>query len=347
MKFQIKTTGFLIIYLGLFFIMSCYVPPNAVNPGQTPISGQTQTLPSQAGNTAIAGQVPVQTPVLTPTREPSRASDDRDRARTRDRRRDESCESERESHECYDLCKEIYTKDRDECLEEDPDIIEKIYDVYKDIEKSNDFNKIDLNDFKQYIDVSTSSLLSIIRDYSRGEAEDMLVWIAENNKVAEILSGEDEDFRILDDLLSTITSFDSREVQEPFIRDIDRDTLMDYALQAGNDEALDYFLEYVFRTSRSCDKKLSTGCLEVICLIGRGSVDRDRDYYLDSPVFEDFMSDIIKEKINSTTRTVINTPENADGWDYGTGAIDSVSDLGDSWANKDENNGLSVCLTLG
>ena len=339
MKFQIKTVTILIVSIFLFFIMSCYVPPNNLTPGQTPIPGQTQA--SKVGNNTDTGQ---QTPYQNfyPPREP--ISDD---DRKHSRKSDDSCEEKSSSNECYDLCQEIYPKDTEECLEESPDVIDNIYNVYRALKKANDledFNKINLNGFDSYVSVDTSSLISLIRDYSRGDADSMLEWVSENSRVAEILRGEEnENFRILDDLLNL------GEFDVPF----EDSEFMDYALKNENDEALDYFFEYIFSNATGCSTKISTKCLETVCKIGRNTnvSPRHRYLYFRSLVFKDFMRDIIKNKVNFLITESTNGPPNPNGWEYGSGAgaIDSVNDLvgKNHWANNTSSAGmLSVCAGL-
>ena len=338
MKFLKPNSSFFPIFLCLSFVSSCYLPPNINAPNQTSTG---QNFSSQAPvNQAPVNQAPVigqpstvnpQPAETQPVFQPSRDDDGRnDLPEPNSRRRGSGCEIERSSHSCHQLCREMYSRDRDECLEEDPDTIDDIYEVYQALENVRDLSGINLEDFEAYLDISIVSLNSLIRDYSRNDAEDMLIWIAEYNEVAEIIVGEDEDFRILNDLLALMVRFDSSRIDVPFTRRVDnRDTLMDYALNSGNREALDYFIEYILMGSQDCrSNNANENCLKLMCEIGRASVERDRAFYFDSRVFEDFISDIIDGGINGST------DPDGNKWIIGSGdgKIDNLSDLDYTWA---------------
>ena len=336
MKSLFKSVVFILLFC-LSFVLSCQLPPNAsvtTAPSrvvQYPV-GQ-QTVIGQPSAQTFIGQPSGQTNIGQPFRS-NNNNDNRDSDRYSSRR--DSCSEEKKTHSCYELCREMYTRDRDKCERETPDEIEALYDVYKDIEKI-DFKRIDLDNFKNYLNASTSGLESILRDYKRSDAEEMLVWIAENSDVADIVESADDKFRILNDLLSTMVRFDSSTVDEPFTREINTrgDTLMDYALSFKNTEALNYFFEYVLWASIHCNNNnnVSVDCLTVICLIGKGSDERDRSYYFDSHVFERFMEDIIKEGTNASDKVEGNK------WVKGSGdeKIDRFNDLNSSWAGENWN----------
>ena len=267
---------------------------------------------------------------------------------SRARRNGDACEYERSSHECHDLCRTMYRRaeDREDCEELTADNIEKMADVYDALKRAklNDLVGIKADDLDLFLEVSIAGLDHLIRDYKRSDAEDVLVWIAENETIAEVMRDEDSDFETLEELLELVDSFDRGSVEEPFTRDIDRKTVFEYALSAGNIEAVDYFLDYIFQTDTAChkDKKATLACLTVICVIGRAVDDRDRDYFLDSSFFEDFMDDIIKGTINGSSGS------SGDKWIKGSeeGQIDSFNDLDESWADEDwdpDNGKLSVC----
>ena len=346
------------LFLLVFLFLGCYLPPNINAPSQTqasrqPVIGQPLLIPSasdsrqtQASRQPVIGQ-PFTGGVQPDYSQPSRNDNGVNDNYPDSSRRGSGCEYERPSHRCHELCREMYSRDRDECLEEEPNTIEDIYQVYQDIEGARNLQSINLGHFEAYLDVSSFSLVSLIRDYSRSDAEDMLLWIAEDQAVAELISDEDDDFRILNDLLSLIVHFDSDKLEVPFTRRIDkRDTLMDYALKSGNEEALDYFLEYIFMGDQACrSDNFTVDCLTVICEIGRGSEERDRGYYFDSLVFEDFMAEIIDKKVNGSASS------NKNKWIKGSGddKIDNISDLNYTWAGTEWNPSdgeLPVCGDL-
>ena len=266
-----------------------------------------------------------------------RATDpDRDSTLSRAKRQGDACEDEREDHECYSLCKEIYKRvdDREECRELTPDNIEDIYDVWAALEtgRLSNLEEIDVEHLDWFINLSIAGFDSLIRDYKRSEAEDVLIWIAENEEVAEVMRDEDDDFETLEELLSLVDRFELDTVENPFVEEIDRKTLFEYAIATGNDIAMDYFLDYFFQTHKSCRKgSITVACLTVVCSIGDSIDERDREEMFDSNIFSDFVKDIIKDTINGSTSS------SGDKWIKGTGdsKIDGINDLDDSWANSD------------
>ena len=364
MKFLKANSSFFPVFLYLSFLSSCYLPPNINAPYQ-----QTQTLQNSQGQTApVIGQPFTggggnqqtaigqpsftggnqQPPETTQTFRPSRFNDGRDELPEPDinRRRGSGCEAERSSHSCHQLCREMYPRDRDECLEEDPDTIDNVYEVYQALENARDLDVINLEDLETYLDISIVSLNSLIREYKRNDAEDMLIWIAEDSEVAELIRAEDDDFRILNDLLSLMSRFDSSKIDVPFTRRVNnRDTLIDYALTHGNEEALDYFIEYILMGGQDCRADNNDiACLALMCKIGRSNRERERDYYFFSRAFEDFISEIIDNRVNGTTDADSAGPEWIKG--AGDGKIDDLSDLDYTWAGDTwdpENGELPLC----
>ena len=335
------------LVLLLIFLLQCtgYVPPASYPANNNPRSGNPYpnsnfyNPPYQQQNLSSIN-VPRDDSEYTRRR----ATDpDRDSTLSRAKKGD-SCEYEKSSHECYDLCKKMYKRsdDRKECLELTPDNIETIYEVFKALESGrlSHLEGIDVEPFDWFINVSIAGFDFLIRrEYKRSEAEDVLIWISENEEVAEVMRDEDDDFETLEELLSLVDRFELETVEEPFIKLIDRHTLLEYAINAGNDIAIDYFLDYFFQTHRSCrnNKKITIACLTVICKIGASIDERDRENIFDSSIFADFIEDIIKEKINGADSA------SGEKWIKGTGdkKIDSLNDLDDSWADNvwDPDNG--------
>ncbi|MCZ0932399.1 MAG: hypothetical protein OXJ52_04510 [Oligoflexia bacterium] len=309
-------------------------PPNN-NPGYPPYyNGPIQTLPSVG------------------PRDDSdytrRRTEDPDRDSTLSRaKKGDSCENERSNHECYDLCKEMYRRkdDKEECAELTPDNITAIYDVWTALKtgRLSNLEGIDEEPLDWFINVSIAGFDSLIRDYRKSDAEDVLIWIAENSEVAEVMRDEDDDFETLEELLSLVDRFELDTVENPFIEEIDRKTLFEYAINTGNDTAMDYFLDYFLQTHKSCRRdNITVACLTVICKIGAGIDERDRENLFNSNIFSDFVKDIIKDKINGADSA------SGDKWVKGTGEskIDSINDLDDSWASSDwdpENASKPIC----
>ena len=265
-----------------------------------------------------------------------RAATDRDRQATLSRaKRGNACENERESHECYELCKSMYKRgpDQEECAELTPDNITAMYEMWRDLEtgRLNNLEQINSEHFDWFLNVSIAGFDSLIRDYKRSEAEEVLIWIAENDNVAEVMRDEDNDFETLEELLSLVARFELNTVENPFIEEIDRKTLFEYAIGTGNDLAMDYFLDYFFQTHKSCrkDNEITVACLTLVCKIGASIDERDREHLFDSSIFSNFARDIIKDTINGSTNS------SGEKWIKGTGdqKIDNINDLDDSWAD--------------
>ena len=86
-------------------------------------------------------------------------TEDSDRDETLSRaRRGDSCEDERESHECYELCKKMYKRvdDKEDCWKLTPDSIESIYDVWTALERGRlgDLEDIDPEDLDVFLNLS-------------------------------------------------------------------------------------------------------------------------------------------------------------------------------------------------
>ena len=269
-----------------------------------------------------------------------RKASDSDRETTLSRaKQGDSCEDKSESHECYSLCKDMYKRveDKEECWELNPDKIEGMHDVWRALEtgRPSQLEDISAENLDYFLNLSIAGFDFLIREYRRTKAENVLVWIAENTKVAEVMRDEDRDFETLEGLLSLVVRFDLDTVENPFTYDINRNTLFEYAISTGNDVAMDYFLDYFFQTHKSCRKtnKISVGCLTVVCKIGFAIDERDRADILDSHIFSEFMKKIIKNRINGAA--------SADGqkWIKGAGnnKIDKISDIDDTWADEEWN----------
>jgi len=338
---------FFVGLLGLpFFLLNCYPPYNNApinQASQQPVNTQSynqQTYSRQNQQPQInyvVGQTSDNNQDLQPPEDIRSSSRER---------RGTGCEAERASHSCYELCREMYSRDRDECLEEEVDTIDDIYEVYLSLKGANSLDRIDIEDFETYMEVSTFGFNSLLRDYNRVEAEDTLIWIAEDEKVAEIFLSEDRDFRILTNLLATMGRFSYDKVAVPFTRKIDRDNLIDYALSSGNGQALDYFFEFILESSTQCKKSsnVPNNCLQLMCEIAKATRnERDREFfYQDSRVFEDFITDIIDEGVNSKAK--------GGRWGKGAGSnqINDVNDLDYTWAGEkwDPTDGKkSLCAT--
>ena len=324
----------LIVLFALLLGCTGYVPP--VNyPNQSPYPPNTQNPYGAGYNTQNLSST---NPLPRSNDEYDRRDDDPDRRATLNRLKNgDSCENEREGDECYDLCRSMYKRkpDQEECAELTPDNIEAMHEMWQDLEtgRLNNLENIEAEHFDWFLKVSIAGFDSLIRGYKRSEAEEVLVWIAENDDIAEVMRDEDDDFETLEELLSLVERYELDSVEEPFIAQIDRKNLFEYAIGTGNDLAMDYFFDYFFQTHKSCwkDNEISVPCLTVVCTIGASIDERDRESLFDSYIFADFVGDIIKDTINGSTSS------SGEKWIKGTGdqKIDNINDLDNSWADAE------------
>ena len=335
----LKSKGFILLFA---FLFSCtgYVPPvNYPSQGPYPNNQNPYYPNNQPAYPPYGGHN--YPPIGAPRNDidyTRRATTDPDRDATLSRaKRGDACEDERSNHRCYDLCKAMYKRadDKEECAELTPDNIEAMYDMWQALEtgRLSNLEGINVEHFDWFLNVSIAGFDALVREYKRSEAEDVLVWIAEDEDVAEVMRDEDNDFETLEELLSLVDRFELDSVEEPFITEIDRKTLFEYAIDSGNDIAMDYFLDYFFQTHKSCrrDNHITIACLTLVCKIGDSIDERDRENLLNSSLFSDFAEEIIRKEVNGS-----NSPS-GDKWVKGSGdnKIDSIKDLDDSWANPE------------
>ena len=338
----------LIVLLAFFLGCTGYVPP-----ANYPSNNQQNNYPpnNQAPYSPYYNG-PIQTLPSVGPRDDSdytrRRTEDPDRDSTLSRaKKGDSCEDEKSNHECYDLCRTMYRRadDKEECAELTPENVEAVYDVWTALEtgRLSNLEGIDEEHLDWFVNVSIAGFDSLIREYKRSEAEDVLIWIAENEAVAEVMRDEDDDFETLEELLSLVDRFELETVENPFIEEIDRRTLFEYAINTGNDTAMDYFLDYFLQTHKSCRRdNVVLPCLTVVCKIGAAIDERDRENLFNSNIFSDFVEDIIKDEINGASSA------SGEKWIKGTGEnkIDSINDLDDSWASSEwdpENASKPIC----
>ena len=293
---SLKNTA-LILSLGFLFNCTGYVPPAQQfpssnyppNPYQNPYSPNAPPRLDADYNRRIAN--------------------DRDRdetlSRANRRRGGDTCEDKDDDHECKELCREMYRRqdDREECEELTVNNINRIIEVSDVLRNpsSNSLGRMDLEDFDLYLNVSIAGFDRLISDYSRGDANEILVWLTESESATEVFMDEDDDFETFEELLELVDNFDSDEVEKPFTEEIDRRTLFEHAMYSGNELAVEWFLDYIFGTDPACNTIASEECFTVICKIGEGFEDEDnREDLLSFSEFEDFLEDdILGNDINS------------------------------------------------
>lgn len=326
------------LILSILFLISCtgYVPPAGYN------------YPPSQGDPNFNGQ-PGPPPL------PPRDDDDYDNRRERDGDRDDVlrrsrdrdrrnlCENQDRDDDCHDLCQEMYrrTADKEDCESLPVSQVDDIYDVHLELKnpRSNNLSRIELEDFEVYLNVSIAGFDRLIANYKKSDAEDVLIWMVENEDVTELFQDEDDDYRSFEALLEeATTSFRANELDEPFSREIDGDdTLFEFAI--GNEAALEWFLDYIFETASQCtgsNQQTSEACFAVICKIGDGfgrdssDANNREDWLRNSSAFENYIDDIIDHAVNR----VGVPPGQWDGSqvnsDWTDGPISSVDDLDDA-----------------
>ena len=252
---------------------------------------------------------------------------------SRKRYRGQTCKEEDDRHHlCVEQCREIYSRrsKRDDC-EKLPiaqiEVLAELHELLEDPD-DDDLRDIDLADLEVYLNVSIEGFDSLIAKYSRNEARKVLFWIAENEKVANIVSGEDDNFKALEALFKEVVgSFSaSSETHKPFIEKIDgSDRLMEIVIDTGNEAALEWFHEYITEKAKACREEnnyeISLGCFTVFCKIGK-DIDNDlRENWLSFEDFEEYIDDIVQAGVNGDA----NPGEHQ--WD--TDLIDDPSDVSD------------------
>ena len=216
---------------------------------------------------------------------------------------------EKENNECYDYCKDIYkTREaRKECEELTVGQVAKIKEAHDFLEspREDELKQIDPDIFDLYLNISIDPLRDLIKDYSRSNAEDLMVWLVKNGDFAEVFQAEDQDYDHLKVLLQQIsgsTGTTVEEIAKAFAVTVDgSDTLWDVISKnkSASAEALAWFMGFIQKRNKACSKEtLSARCFQLYCIIGRAMNVEDRADLLDIPRFEDYIAQIIDKGVN-------------------------------------------------
>ena len=251
--------------------------------------------------------------------------------RSRQRYSGSACEDEDRDHECKEQCKDIYTRrsDREDCEELKTGQIEKLEELHKLLKDpdDDDLAEFDLADFEVYLDISTSPFDKLVRKYSRGESKEVMLWIAENEDVAELMEDKDDDFKTLKPLLDDIAPAGNTtdKIHEYFIAKVDSgDELMKVVIDSGNESAHNWFLDFINEKNNACNTEtVSKGCFKVYCQIGEGLKDDDiADEWLSFEEFDEYIENIVDDGINKGANT------SSTCWsDNGNDAINDAGDV--------------------
>ena len=245
------------------------------------------------------------------------------------RRRGTDCEAEERNHECKKLCREMYKRraDRDDCEELTVNQIDALMDVYEALESTTDLTSIVLSDLKVFFKVSIAGFDYLAREYKRSEVKDILKWIVEDPEVTEFFVDEDgEGYETLETLLQRLSSYDTNSIGNnslirPFTADIDlKRTILEVAVEADNEDAVEWLMDYIFKEHNHCENKLTRNCWGVICKIGNEfEEDYNREDLLEISPFEDYVSKIMEDGINAVPgpgRTAPNSDPEPSGKSY-------------------------------
>ena len=264
---------------------------------------------------------------------------DRNEIFERSRVRGDLCRDKDENHTCREHCDTMYRRGEDQrdCERLAVDQIEKlivVYEILKDADGEG-LRRIKAEGLDVFLNVSIAGFDDLVWDYGSNEAEEILIWIANNDEITEVFEDEDGDYRIFNQLLRKLRSIGSFEIEDAFTEDIDRRTLFEWAVSAGNDDAVAWFLEYIFNIDSSCnsDQQLSVACFTLICKIGDGFLEERylRDW-LAFRTFGDYIDEIISGGVNAGS-----TPK----WD--SSAITGVRDLVDKSPYRSQTWVVSLC----
>lgn len=268
---------------------------------------------------------------------------DEDRAtviqRERDRYKGQTCEelSGREQDDCEELCEDMYSArgDRGECEELEVRLIEDLSETYEKLEEADDLKTISSNLFEAYLNVGVSGLTKMIGRYSKKEAEDFLLWLLENVEIAKIFEKEDDDFRFLISLLESFDSdYDADKLNKILTKRVDGDELMLIAINTDEEFIVDWLMDFINETDSNCRRDTETSeCFRIYCSIGDELNDDERYDWLDYDEFEEYIDDIIEEKVNSRNADSNDRDKyNANGWRYGRENIEDLGDV-DDWVD--------------
>ena len=211
-----------------------------------------------------------------------------------------ACEKEDRDHDCKDQCRDIYTNrgDRDDCEDLSVMQIEMLDQLHELLEKpdADDLaDEVDPDDFKVYLNVSIAALDKLVGRYSSRKAEEFLIWMIDDERIADIFEDEDDDHETLKALLKNLDSWSNDDdIYKPFIEKIGRDTLMDMAV--SNEKIAEWFQDFINEENSNCEKdEVDLECWAVYCKIGEAMDDDYRDDWLDFEEFEDYVEEIIEE----------------------------------------------------
>ena len=239
-----------------------------------------------------------------------------------------TCDKEDRDHDCKEQCGDIYTRrgDREDCEELSVAFIERLEKLHEQLKDADDLEDIDPDEFDIYVNLSIAALDKLVGRYSSREAKDFLVWMISEDAIAKVFEDEDDDHETFEALLKRLESFSGSDIYKPFVEKIDGgDTLMEVAVDSGNEEIIGWFQDFINEKNSACDRdETSLGCWDVYCKIGKVMEDSYRDDLLDVEDFDNYVEDIIEEGTNGD--------DTGSGNKWNTTEIEDVGDV-DDWVD--------------
>ena len=162
--------------------------------------------------------------------------------------------------QCEEYCKDIYNRRsvREDCLELARAQVDKLWEIYEIFEnpKNDDLEIIDPDDFKVFVEIDLRPLDVLIGKFSGSEAKRVLAWIAEESDISEVFQDEDDEYRLLEELLREIDTDQKQALSKNLSGG---DSFIEIAL-ADEGSALDWIHNFI---SEECDSSSK----EEVCIL--------------------------------------------------------------------------------
>ena len=239
------------------------------------------------------------------------------------------------AHKCNKMCEDIYTEQnhREQCRNLPVRQIEKMLDIHDVLEDPRDrrLEKVYLeypdNYFKTYFDISILPFYSFIDEYSKREAEDVLVWILKYPDIIKLIGDTDAELSIIKRLFQkSIEGFDPNiSIHRLLTQRVGNSyNFMEAIIDEGDDKTLEWSYNHIITKSETCSngKEISLGCFTIFCEMGK-DIDKEarEDWLHYSEFFETYISEVIKAQVNGTASPDTNQ------WD--TKSIKEVDNVND------------------
>ena len=255
---------------------------------------------------------------------------------------------------CLEQCKEMYRDNdfRKECQSLAVDQIAALKEIYKLLEKprlsnlESRFNNDpdSLLDLDVYLTISIEGFSKLVKGYNEDRyAKDVLNWMARNPDITIAFKKADLDSDALDELFGKIVTFTTGDtIYKPLtqiINLVDRQTLLEIALEAQNGEAIDWWINYIIAKNDNCSDSVTNNpkfpndlkCLRIFCNIGKAFGETQlREELRDYDVFNRYLDSVVKNEVNAVT-AYPSILYSISRWTYGSGSgeFEDVGDVDD------------------